>query len=400
MIRGVQLEFHARFREVNEQRVVGLRAFELLKPFYVRRLTERNTCACRYHCEMAELTTGWNNMRSAAKGIHGRHCSCDCEVCISPATAESATVCQREDQRDTCHANLTQLDGLTDMWHTVLCPVEADGWHAQPCIKGTCDLCGVDMLALCPREMDNEGPLQMQWHNFEMVAHGTTRAGKENKVMRMIYQNTPARVYLDYLTEKLRPFIIHNYVAKWQAERYKESIDTFPPESILSAVDFAENYTFQPYHELQSMHWLQHQITILVHICYRWNPIYLADQTSGAPKLLTEYHYYISDAPEHDTLFVQHCFALHWKHLTGRGIRPNEHIVWSDGCAAQFKSRRCWYHVSRYSYDPLFALVCRVGMSAGVLFGRLHSCGACFGGELNQLQGVLWCFVVLEAKLG
>ena len=341
---GSQLEFHARFREANEQSQVGLRAFELLKPYYVRRLKERNTCACGYHCEMAELRTGWNNMRTATKGIHGRHCDCTCEVCMSPAPSESGT----SDQGSRCHADLTHFTGLTDMWHSVLCPVEADGWHSPKCIKGTCDICGVDMLQLCPRELDAESPLMVQWHNFQMVVHGRTRAGKENKVLRMMYQTTPAPVYLEYVTEKLRAFIVHNYIAKWQAEQFKESIDTFPPDSILSAVDFAENYTFQPFQEVQSMHWMQYQITILVHICYRWNPLYLADPSSDAPKLLTEYHYYISDSNEHDTLFVQHCFALHWRHITERGIKPNEHIVWSDGCAAQFKSRRTWYHVSRY----------------------------------------------------
>ena len=211
-------------------------------------------------------------------------------------------------------------------------------------------------MQLCPREGDEALPLEMQWHNFETVVHGRTRAGKENKVMRMLYKTTPAPVFLEYLTLKLRPFIVHNYIAKWQAEQFKESLDTFPPDSILSAVDFAENYTFQPFHELQSMHWTSHQITILVHICYRWNPVYLADRGSDAPKLLTEYHYYISDDQEHDTLFVQHCFALHWRHITDRGITPNEHIVWSDGCAAQFKSWRCWYHVARYFRETNYQL--------------------------------------------
>jgi hypothetical protein len=30
---------------------VGLRAFEKLKPYYVRRLKEHNTCACKYYIE-------------------------------------------------------------------------------------------------------------------------------------------------------------------------------------------------------------------------------------------------------------------------------------------------------------------------------------------------------------
>lgn len=62
-------------------------------------------------------------------------------------------------------------------------------------------------------------------------------------------------VFLDYLKPKFKDFILHNYVAKWQAEQYKLSLDTFPPTSILSAIDFAENYTFGEFNECQSEHW-------------------------------------------------------------------------------------------------------------------------------------------------
>ena len=163
--------------EATNHNRVGLRAFELLKPFYVRKLKERNTCACRYHCEMAQLRQGWNNMRTATKGIHGRNCTCQCEVCVSPQTAESTG----EDQPSRCHADLSHFSGLTDLWHSVLCPLEGDGWHAPSCIKGDCEQCGVDMLMLCPREMDSEGSLKVQWHNFESVVHGRTRQVRRTK---------------------------------------------------------------------------------------------------------------------------------------------------------------------------------------------------------------------------
>jgi hypothetical protein len=31
-----------------------------------------------------------------------------------------------------------------------------------------------------------------------------------------------------------------------------------------------------------------------------------------------------------------------------RGISPQSHIVWSDGCSGQFKSARAWCFISRY----------------------------------------------------
>ena len=66
-------------------------------------------------------------------------------------------------------------------------------------------------------------------------------------------------------------------------------------------------------------------------------------------KLLTEYHFYVSDDKTHDNLFVQYCFGLHWLFLRESGhALPVEHIVFSDGCASQFKCARSPFFVTRY----------------------------------------------------
>ena len=206
-----QLEFHLRFMEANEDNKVGLRAFELkLKPFCIRRLKELNTCMCPYYCKVAELRIRWNNMITTMKGIHGRHCGCLWEVCVSLAIIESSSL----DQLNKCNADLSHFNGLTDMWHIVFYPVEGDGWHVQKCIKDLCELFGVDMLQLYPREVDDTILLMVQWHNFEMVVHGRTRVVKENKVLHMIYQSTGAPIFVEHLKQKLQPFIVHIYIAK------------------------------------------------------------------------------------------------------------------------------------------------------------------------------------------
>jgi hypothetical protein len=110
-------------------------------------------------------------------------------------------------------------------------------------------------------------------------------------------------------------------------EQYRICLATFPPESIVFVVDFVENYSFAEWNEIQEMHFSSVQVTILVHVSYRWNEEFLEDPNSGAPKLLTEYHYYILDDPNHDVLFVKHYFDLHWKHLTDRGLFYNQYIV-------------------------------------------------------------------------
>jgi len=49
----------------------SLKWISRLKSFFVWRLKEYNTYACKYHVEMVELLKGFNNMSTSSNGIHG-----------------------------------------------------------------------------------------------------------------------------------------------------------------------------------------------------------------------------------------------------------------------------------------------------------------------------------------
>lgn len=141
----------------------------------------------------------------------------------------------------------------------------------------------------------------------------------------------------------LQRFVYHNFCARWQTEQAKSAKESLPTNAILTHIDFAENYTFQVQNEIQSMYYHSTQITIMVQVVYR---VQVPDD--GIPELLRETHYWISDDKAHDTLFVQHCLLRHWQWLQSHGCRPDTHIVFSDGCSAQFKGARSLYFVARY----------------------------------------------------
>jgi hypothetical protein len=58
------------------------RAFERLKPWWVRKLKERNTCCCIYHVEMDMMKVELNNLRDKVKSMHAG-CACECIVCLA-----------------------------------------------------------------------------------------------------------------------------------------------------------------------------------------------------------------------------------------------------------------------------------------------------------------------------
>ena len=76
---------------------------------------------------------------------------------------------------------------------------------------------------------------------------------------------------------------------------------------------------------------------MIFHILYRHDEQNV-DHIERTQHIIEEYHFYISDDRTYDTYFVQHCFGKIYDSLKSRGIKINEHWIWSDGCTGQFKS--------------------------------------------------------------
>jgi hypothetical protein len=164
---------------------------------------------------------------------------------------------------------------------------------------------------------------------------------------RLEYKRTSARVFLQFVASKIPQFIIHQHTARWQDVQYKACLANLQPGEVMSLIDFAENYSFKGQDEIQSQHWYNFQLTILVHITYSVNPSFnVLDPKSK--RLKTNYFYYISDDKIHDSRFVQHCLNIHWKSLRDAVKTPTRHIIWSDGCSAQFKCATAWFYVSKW----------------------------------------------------
>ena len=332
----MQTALYLRFQARHPDLEIRERSFVKLRPFYVKPLKDRNVCCCRYHVELDMIREGMNFMRDARKGVHGA-CNCDCGLCASPLI--DGPVC--------CAAHEAVFKGITKLWLQVVCPkLETEVWHNYDCLMGNCIACGVHILPLCPGEVDGGDTTIVKWRCFRSEVIGTTDSGQPLKKIKEVYMETSAREFLEFLRPKLTKFVSHNFVANWQDEQCHLAMENLPEDTILSHIDFAENYSFQMQNEIQSMHWTSHQVTILVHLTYRVNPAY--DVTKPHTKFKKESHFYISDDREHDTLFVQHCLLLHWGHMIANGFTPKQHWVFSDGCSAQFKCSRAMYFVAKY----------------------------------------------------
>jgi hypothetical protein len=146
---------------------VMLTKFHALKPWFVKKLHEWNTC-CHYHTEIYELKERSNNIKSSRKGVHG-HCNCSCvEVCHPIGVDIGPT---RE-----CQAHLNYFQKLVSLWPSILCPKDAFAmFHERKCLFGTRSNYGVQNMKICSSKL-NSNKL-VAWRKIAHVVVGRISDG-------------------------------------------------------------------------------------------------------------------------------------------------------------------------------------------------------------------------------
>ena len=80
------MDFYTRFKAAHPIVEIGFISFHKLKPYFVRKLKDFNTC-CKYHQELIEIKVGFNNLRAPRVHQQGLNspCACCCEsICGNP----------------------------------------------------------------------------------------------------------------------------------------------------------------------------------------------------------------------------------------------------------------------------------------------------------------------------
>jgi len=84
-----------------------------------------------------------STMCSESKGVHGKICNCECDVCVANSTPSIRK------------AGCSTFQGLIDMWMSILCPTKnCNAFNDLKCLKGECKSYAIDMLITCPKEED------------------------------------------------------------------------------------------------------------------------------------------------------------------------------------------------------------------------------------------------------
>ena len=94
-----------------------------------------------------------------------------------------------------------------------------------------------------------------------------------SKRIDLLEHDIPISEFMDKFQSQVYKYSKHSHRFRWKDLEFKHSREvfepTFEPRTILSVVDFVENYTFDPKREIHSEYYHSDQVSIFIHVLYR-----------------------------------------------------------------------------------------------------------------------------------
>ena len=339
------IELHRRFLRdhpnVNPTQMTRQR-FTSLLPYWLQK-KPRDVCACPYH---AQATCLLESCKIATKDIH-KDCSCSCQLC---ADGGCQTYCDNFDNF------LSQWECKSDTDFSKLYeneePNHVQAWMKKvTCTLGNCDVCGDYTSVPC-----NACPLERAAHQ-KMVSW--TEIVKEPQVVQTSagvkerknthkkrftgrFEELKSRLMMCFGDMKAdwkgwtqdESFRVHRFVKNWQSSTLDRTLSKLDEHSACAIIDYAMNYTHAHEEEFSEEHfcpWTSTLLPIVVHF---------KDPETGQTH--AETYCVLSDDNRHDHQNVQaimkDVIQYHRIRFAKNGRVLKFFWVWSDGCAAQFKT--------------------------------------------------------------
>ena len=157
-------------------------------------------------------------------------------------------------------------------------------------------------------------------------------------------KETPPSQLFKYFTDLLAGYPSHIFMARWQRDQLDSLVNNLPQGHVVCIHDYSEGYTCRKQEETQSEYFDINKVSLHVSILYR-HAVEAVDGVSSSeeePNTIKEHIFVISDDPiqDHDSVHkVQE--LIHGYFQNDLGYQVEKVHEFTDGCAAQYKSRHC-----------------------------------------------------------
>ena len=92
----------------------------------------------------------------------------------------------------------------------------------------------------------------VDWRRYEYNNYSTSSSDAHSKRIDLREDKICVTYFLKKFESEIYNYTKHSHRERWQYLQFKHSREIFPTGTILSVVDFAENYTFVAQKEIQS----------------------------------------------------------------------------------------------------------------------------------------------------
>ena len=147
---------------------------------------------------------------------------------------------------------------------------------------------------------------------------------------------------LKVLVDDMKNLALHLFDMWWNYSQfnYIKDPETLEYGHLVQVMDFGKNYLNQFQDEPQSLFWYHMQTVIHPIINYHRCPQY-------PKKIVTDEHIMISDNRKHGKQAVRTFEEVLLGFLASEGIVPTKKIQFYDNCSQRYKSRGCFYCMSK-----------------------------------------------------
>lgn len=249
--------------------------------------------------------------------------------------------------------------------------------HQPDCLDGKCERCGTGQVKEILHGWATDNPSEIiRWLTWKVV--DTVVGSKTVHRLTKVVCTSGRSELLSNLLEKLSTYGRHVYMAKTQSHSYQKCQESLKRNECRVVVDFAENYTCARQGEAQSAYYSRNQVTIF--------PMVITLSKEGSNTVIRDSIIVVSNDLKHDSSAVAAFMERFFFHVSSNYSEVDTIHIWSDGCAAQFKSKKPFRHLS-VGFNTNYNLIWN-------FFGARH--GKC---SADGEAGVVKTFLSQEARL-
>ena len=194
-------------------------------------------------------------------------------------------------------------------------------------MEGDCDVCSTALTEGVMEGEEDETMNVFQWT-------------KVDKKVRKVSITFGVTELISELNARVTVLKKHIYVKRCQNKYYNTLKTDLKPGQLLLNVDYSENYVNQEQQEIQSAYFGHDCFSIFTACCYL---------RAANGDLINENITVTSEASEHSRISAHTCVMTIIEKV--QDLHPEEFnstlFIWSDGCAAQFRSRFVFYLLAR-----------------------------------------------------